>query len=1315
MDSIQFSEFSINGVNNSDTFDIWRKKTNGIIEEISDVKDSISPLFYTTSENSSALLRAVTTDSLQTITGIKTFSGGTVTSPVLKIDAAGLYYEQGALSSTAPIKSEKLIVGSQLQLGAHQYAIPINNPSESSLLGKLGNSLSWTSISSIISQIQSEGAINVTTTNVVLPVGTIQPYSSVTSVPSGWLSCAGGRFKGEDYPELATLLLNTYGPIFTTQTGQTAVSPGFEAYRADWWYTLPDLRGRITLGAGIGNDGINSPQTFSIGNTGGKYSHALTIAEMPSHSHTYSYISDTTGTLEFGETPNDGSIITSNTSSVGGSQAHSIIQPYLVTNYIIKATPDTVVNTFIDRGNVLDIIKGEESLQSLALTSGGTATLNLRHDNTLRINSERQLGLAPLSISSNNILPDSIDPSKLSFGGPSWDSSTDVLYEGRDTNTRRRVATREYVDSKVFKTGPAAKLVSRPSSGPDTSAPGFGEFCYINHDGVPVVTGENRNNRFGFASKFSHCEMPLPDNRRAAELHVGYSQMCALDETGELWAIGLVQHNMFNIVPFPGTPNTATVVTSWTKAYTPLYDYSANNKIRKVIIAGDIEVNNVAVIDTSNRLWIAGYNQHGVLGRGNSGTTTTSTATKTAGEATPVLENVLDAFLVGSWGGAEYATCIALTASGIRMAGYGGQGQNGSGNNTSINSTFNTITLPGIENYSSCSIYGSGSDSSTSIFVKTQDGLLYGWGYNGNNIFGENSGSNKNIPTVIFNNPDINIDSLYTTNHIGGQGALYFSGQKNNTTAQRGTTIESVTAGHLLGTSISSNDSGNIIAVGAPGANGRVQCHIYNGNSWSTYGPLITTQETNALFGQSVSLNSAGDRLCIGVPDGQLVGSSRFGQMRIYDYSNSNSSWVQRNLSFNGELANSKLGSSVALSGDGNVVAVGAPGYNGNIGRVYIRRITASGTDPVGDSITGTATNQQCGIKVAINTSGTIIAIASNGVSSAGVVRVYRLTNGNWSQLGGDITGRAASDGAINISLDGTGTLLAIGAPGSDAAGSNSGTTRVYNYDSSTTSWVQLGTDIHGLSVNEASGTAVAFSRDGSTLAVGALNGDAYGQIDSGTVRLLRYDDSKWKLLTGTLAGELAGEKFGGAIALSSTGSNVLAAAPSWSSNRGRVRSIGFVSAPIISYEILCAGKNTGNKFSLTGDATTWRQMGPLPTGYQIKEFWPGNGYYSDNVNFVKAYRPEDNMNYLFVVGSNTKYESGLGNNTVLNTWTRLNLQSHIVDRIINIQSVSPYGGEDYTILHLNDGTLYFAGYNSYMIDPNLPNNGYRTDFTRIK
>jgi hypothetical protein len=424
---------------------------------------------------------------------------------------------------------------------------------------------------------------------------------------------------------------------------------------------------------------------------------------------------------------------------------------------------------------------------------------------------------------------------------------------------------------------------------------------------------------------------------------------------------------------------------------------------------------------------------------------------------------------------------------------------------------------------------------------------------------------------------------------------------------------------------------------------------------------------------------------------------------------------MQRNLSFNGELAASKLGSSVALSGDGNTFIAGAPGYNSNTGRVYIRRITATGTETVGDPITGTAASQQCGIKVAINTSGTVIAIASNGISTAGVVRVYTLVGGTWVRVGGDIVGRAATDDAINISLNGAGTLLVVGAPGSDIAGSNSGSTRVFSYNPQTLEWVQLGADILGQSVNESSGSSVAFSRDGAVLAVGAPGADALNLTDNGVVRLFKYDDNKWKLLTAALIGTMAGEGFGRAVAISATGTNILASSPTWNSSRGQVNSIGFVSAPTISYEVWCTGTNTGNKFSFAGNVTTWRRVGELPTGYAIEDFWPGSGYYANSVNFIKARRLLDGINYLFVVGANSRYESGYGNKTVLNTWTRLNLQSHIVDRIIDIQSVSPYAGEAYTILHLNDGTLYFAGYNSYSIDPNLPTSTYRTNFTRIK
>jgi hypothetical protein len=87
----------------------------------------------------------------------------------------------------------------------------------------------------------------------------------------------------------------------------------------------------------------------------------------------------------------------------------------------------------------------------------------------------------------------------------------------------------------------------------------------------------------------------------------------------------------------------------------------------------------------------------------------------------------------------------------------------------------------------------------------------------------------------------------------------------------------------------------------------------------------------------------------------------------------------------------------------------------------------------------------------------------------------------------------------------------------------------------------------------------------------------------------------------------------------------------------------------------------------------------------------------------------------LFAVGKNGHYQAGNGSALQLNSWTRLNLSSEIVQKIVDIQCVSPYGSEDYTILLLDDGTLYFSGYNAYMIDPNLPNNALRTDFTRIK
>jgi hypothetical protein len=1235
MDSIQFSEFSTTGVNISDTFDIWRQKTNGIVSEITDIQTSISPLFYTSGQNTSALLRTVTLDTPQTITGAKTFSGGTLSSPTIKIGNSGLYDSGNVLSSTTPIKTDKLILESQLQFGTHSYSIPNNNPSEASILGKSGDALSWTTLSSIISQVQSEGAANVVSTNEILPVGSLVDYApNGTTFSSDWLRCTGSRFQGSAYPELATALLNKYAAIYTTQTGNT-IAPSV-SYNASWWYTLPNISGAL-----------------------------------------------------------------------------------------IKAKPDNVIDTFIDRGNVFDIIRGTESIQSLSLANGGTGVLNLRHDPTLTVNVDRQLGIAPLAITPDKLANNSVDPSKLSLGGPSWDSTSAALFEGNDPNTRRRVATREYVDTLVFKKGPAARLVSKPSHAPHSSAPGFGEFCYINHDGVPIITGGSPYSRFGHADKYSHCEMPLPDNRKAVELHVTRYSACALDNEGELWAIGLIWHNPYNMVPFPGTANVDVRVKEWTKAYNPLYNYSAGNKIKKVIISGGYDINNVAVIDTSNRLWIAGYNQYGILGRGNNGTTTTNTATKPAGETTPVLENVFDACIIGTWNGtAETATCIALTSSGIRVSGYGSTGLRGDGLTPSaVNNTFNTVTISGITDYSSCRLYAGGEDSATTAFLTTDSGnVIYGWGYNGNGILGDGTTSNKNRPTLIWENPDLNINKIYTTAHVDGKGAAYIFGNKNNTTINLGSDLTTNISGDLFGSSLSCNDAGNIIAVGSPNPTvGKVLCYQYSGNTWSQYGSTINGTEGSSNFGKSVSLNSFGNRLVVGIPDGYRQASNIFGQIRVYNYSGN--AWSQLGTNLNGSQAGSKFGSSVAMSGNGGVFVVGAPNMsktiNGanalNVGQVRAYSIVGTTISQIGSVIDGISVNQNFGSSVAINTDGTIIAVSSNGTGGAGIVKIYQLRFNEWTQLGGDIAGKLASDNSTIISLSGSGTRLAVGAPGNDANGSNSGQTRVFQYNSTTTVWEQLGSDITGLTAEGASGSAVVLSRDGQTLAIGAPNTDTLGKTDNGYIRIYRLVGSNWQLLTGNIAGTNATEKFGSTAALSANGNIVIGGAPTYNTNRGLVRALGFASAPTLVNEIWCSGTNTGNKFGITGESTQWRLSGPLPSGYSLEDFWCGNGYYSDNVNFAKAYRASDNKYYLFAVGKNGHYQAGNGSALQLNSWTRLNLSSEIVEKIVDIQCVSPYDSEDYTVLLLDDGSLYFSGYNAYMIDPNLPNNALRTDFTRIK
>jgi microcystin-dependent protein len=141
--------------------------------------------------------------------------------------------------------------------------------------------------------------------------------------PKAWALCNGQQLPINQNQALFSLLGTTFGG-----NGQTT-------------FALPDLRGRVPIHAG-GNKG------HTLGEKGGEQSHTLSIAEIPTHTH----VANGTNTNGAGAVPNNTSLLgafnnaytqpaaltslsPSTISSVGGSQAHLNMQPFLVINFSI--------------------------------------------------------------------------------------------------------------------------------------------------------------------------------------------------------------------------------------------------------------------------------------------------------------------------------------------------------------------------------------------------------------------------------------------------------------------------------------------------------------------------------------------------------------------------------------------------------------------------------------------------------------------------------------------------------------------------------------------------------------------------------------------------------------------------------------------------------------------------------------------------------------------------------------------------------------------------------------------------------------------
>jgi hypothetical protein len=289
------------------------------------------------------------------------------------------------------------------------------------------------------------------------------------------------------------------------------------------------------------------------------------------------------------------------------------------------------------------------------------------------------------------------------------------------------------------------------------------------------------------------------------------------------------------------------------------------------------------------------------------------------------------------------------------------------------------------------------------------------------------------------------------------------------------------------------SSDGDVLAISDIGYDinkGRVKIFVLNSyTGWAQVGNDIFGKASFDYFGFSLDISADGSTLAIGAIYNSNSGGFEAGQVKVYKYNKKNGSWVQKGQDLNGEAEYDTSGWSLAMSRDGNLLAIGAP-WNDD-----------------------------------------------NGYRS-GHVRIHQFIYGNdaWFQLGGDINGKESYDmSGHSVAMSGDGLTLAIGAPRNGGGGLDLEHVRVYKYNQTSLNWVQLGNDIDGGAAGDYSGWSVDMSNDGTTVVIGATKADRSGAYDVGQVRIYRFVTTMedWAQVGGDIHGDVSDAELGYDVSMS--------------------------------------------------------------------------------------------------------------------------------------------------------------------------------------
>ena len=209
---------------------------------------------------------------------------------------------------------------------------------------------------------------------------------------------------------------------------------------------------------------------------------------------------------------------------------------------------------------------------------------------------------------------------------------------------------------------------------------------------------------------------------------------------------------------------------------------------------------------------------------------------------------------------------------------------------------------------------------------------------------------------IIVNITDYNGNSYTTTVSVGRVRAYAYGSDANPTgwtqlggdmDGEAQTDMYGYSQGVRFGSTVAISADGNRIVIGTGQyiSEGYARAYEYGAaaspSGWMQIGGDISSEAQHDQFGSAVTMSADGNRIVIGTGgDPYYYGGMHLtaGFVRVLQYGTAAnpSDWSQIGADINGEAQNDQFGSAVALSGDGNRAAVGAPSNEAGHVRVFV-------------------------------------------------------------------------------------------------------------------------------------------------------------------------------------------------------------------------------------------------------------------------------------------------------------------------------------------------------------------------------------------